>query len=250
MLCDVVPNLAGLRTLEPPREAPLDEEDRPRGSVPPWIAEYGAERGKRAAEPRRDHSPCCVCVVERVEGGGRPPGRDEEVVAPPSSRRGLDPGARDEIDQCRPGSENDAPWRVATRFAPRRDSAPAVLLAGVTARADENLASAPGTHKQARVVHCSSRGGGLDDPRSSGNTALGAVRQRGSGRSLGLGLPVFTVRGCVTLFARCDPTPTPWRRHRLSTKRRCPLTGNIGSGRKRPPASALRSGIPVPQRGE
>ena len=51
------------------------------------------------------------------------------------------------------------------------------------------LASAPGTHKQARIVHRSSRRGGLDDPRSSGNTALGAVRQCGSGRSLGLGPP-------------------------------------------------------------
>ncbi len=77
--------------------------------------------------------------------------------------------------------------RGAQRLAARQDTtAPrAVLLAAVTARADENLASAPGTHKPARVVHRSSRRGGLDDPRSSGNTALGAVRQCGSGRSLG-----------------------------------------------------------------
>ena len=61
---------------------------------------------------------------------------------------------------------------------------------------------------------------------------------------------VFTVRGCAGLFARCDLTPTPQRRHPLSTKRRRPLIGNIGSGGKLPGPSALRSGALAPQHRE
>ena len=53
---------------------------------------------------------------------------------------------------------------------------------------------------------------------------------------------VFTVRGCAGLFAGCDLTPTPARRHRLRTARRRPLIGNIGSGGKLPGPSALRPG--------
>ena len=83
------------------------------------------------------------------------------------------------------------PPRGAQRFAPGKPAAPcpAVPLTAVAARADENLAPAPGTHEQPRIVHRSSRRGGLDDPRSSGNTGLGAVRQCGSGRSPGRGPP-------------------------------------------------------------
>ena len=58
------------------------------------------------------------------------------------------------------------------------------------------------------------RRGGLDDPRLPGNTALGAVRQCGSGRSLGRDRQVSTVRGCVSLLAESDLTPTHERRHR------------------------------------
>ena len=58
------------------------------------------------------------------------------------------------------------------------------------------------------------RRGGLDDPRLPGNTALGAVRQCGSGRSLGRDHQVSTVRGCVSLLAESDLTPTHERRHR------------------------------------
>ena len=61
----------------------------------------------------------------------------------------------------------------------------AVLLAPITARADEHLAPAPGTWKHPGLVHRSPRRGGLDEPRSAGNTALGAVRKCVSGRSLG-----------------------------------------------------------------
>ena len=83
------------------------------------------------------------------------------------------------------------PPRGAQRLASRQGAAArsAVLLTAVAARADENLASAPGTYEQPGIVHRSSRRGGLDDPRSSGNTDLGAVRQCGPGRSLGRGPP-------------------------------------------------------------
>ena len=77
--------------------------------------------------------------------------------------------------------------RPAQRFTPSEAAAarPAVVLAPVTARADEHLAPASGTEKQSGIVHCSPRRGGLDDPRLPGNTAFGAVRKCGSGRSLG-----------------------------------------------------------------
>ena len=106
--------------------------------------------------------------------------------------------------------------RRAQRFTPGEAAAacPAVLLAPVAARADEHLAPASGTQKQSGIVHCSPRRGGLDDPRLPGNTALGAVRQCGSGRSLGRDRQVSTVRGCVSLLAESDLTPTHERRHR------------------------------------
>ena len=75
-------------------------------------------------------------------------------------------------------------------------------------------------------------GGGLDDPRSPGNTALGAVRKCGSGRSLGRDRQVSTVRGCVCLLADSDLTPTHERRHRRYARRAPPLAGSIGSGGK------------------
>ena len=112
--------------------------------------------------------------------------------------------------------------RRARRFAPSEIAAtrPAVLLAAITARADEHLAPAPGTEKQPGIVHRSPRRGGLDDPRSPGNTALGAVRKCGSGRSLGRDRQVNEVRGCAGLPDPCDLTPTPQRRHRTGARRR------------------------------
>ena len=112
--------------------------------------------------------------------------------------------------------------RRAHRFAPSEVTAtrPAVLLAPITARADEHLAPAPGTQKHPGIVHRSPRRGGLDDPRSPGNTALGAVRQCGSGRSLGRDRHVNSVRGCAGLPGPCDLTPTPPRRHRTGARRR------------------------------
>ena len=106
--------------------------------------------------------------------------------------------------------------RPAQRFTPSEAAAtcPAIALAPVAARADEHLAPASGTQKQSGIVHCSPRRGGLDDPTSPGNTALGAVRQCGSGRSLGRDRQVSTVRGCVSLLAESDLTPTHERRHR------------------------------------
>ena len=106
--------------------------------------------------------------------------------------------------------------RRAQRFTPGEAAAacPAVVLAPVAARADEHLAPASGTQKQSGIVHCSPRRGGLDDPRLPGNTALGAVRQCGSGRSLGRDRQVSAVRGCVSLLAESDLTPTHERRHR------------------------------------
>ena len=66
--------------------------------------------------------------------------------------------------------------RRAHRFAPSEVTAirPAVLLAPITARADEHLAPTPGTQKQPGIVHRRPRRGGLDDPQSPGNTALGS----------------------------------------------------------------------------
>ena len=43
---------------------------------------------------------------------------------------------------------------------------------------------------------------------------------------------VFTVRGCVGLFAESDLTPTLPRRHRRYPRRRRPVIGNIRSGGK------------------
>ena len=122
--------------------------------------------------------------------------------------------------------------RPAQRFTPSEAAAarPAVVLAPVTARADEHLAPASGTEKQSGIVHCSPRWGGLDDPRSPGNTALGAVRKCGSGRSLGRDRQVSTVRGCVGLLADSHLTPTHERRHRRYARRAPPLAGSIGSG--------------------
>ena len=100
--------------------------------------------------------------------------------------------------------------RPAQRFTPREAAAarPAVVLAPVTARADEHLAPASGT------------------------TTLGAVRKCGSGRSLGCDRQVSTVRGCVGLLADSDLTPTHQRRHRRYARRAPPEAGSIGSGGK------------------
>ena len=124
--------------------------------------------------------------------------------------------------------------RPAQRFTPSEAAAarPAVVLAPVTARADEHLAPASGTEKQSGIVHRSSRRGGLDDPRLPGNTAFGAVRKCGSGRSLGRDPQVSAVRGCVGLLADSDLTPTHERRHRRYARRARPLAGSIGSGGK------------------
>ena len=126
--------------------------------------------------------------------------------------------------------------RRTQRFTPSGATATcsAIALAPVAARADEHLAPASGTEKQAGIVHCSPRRGGLDDPRSPGNTALGAVRQCGSGRSLGRDRQVNVVRGCAGLPGNSDLTPTAERRHRTGAPRRHLLIGNIGSdGRQR-----------------
>ena len=122
--------------------------------------------------------------------------------------------------------------RRAQRFTPGEAAAacPAVLLAPVAARADEHLAPASGTQKQSGIVHCSPRRGGLDDPRLPGNTAFGAVRKCGSGRSLGRDRQVNVVRGCAGLPGHSDLTPTAERRHRTGAPRRHLLIGNIGSG--------------------
>ena len=112
--------------------------------------------------------------------------------------------------------------RRAQRFTPSGAAATcsAIALAPVAARADEHLAPASGTQKQAGIVHCSPRRGGLDDPRLPGNTALGAVRQCGSGRSLGRDRQVDVVRGCAGLPDHCDLTPTAERRHHTGAPRR------------------------------
>ena len=115
--------------------------------------------------------------------------------------------------------------RRAQRFTPGEAAAacPAVLLAPITARADEHLAPASGTEKQSGIVHRSPRRGELDDPRLPGNTALGAVRKCGSGRSLGCDRQVSTVRGCVSLLAESDLTPTHERRHRRCARCACAM---------------------------
>ena len=115
--------------------------------------------------------------------------------------------------------------RRAQRFTPSGAAAmcPAVLLAPIAARADEHLAPASGTQKQSGIVHCTPRRGGLDDPRLPGNTAFGAVRQCGSGRSLGRDHQVSTVRGCVSLLVDSDLTPTHERRHRRCARCACAM---------------------------
>ena len=112
--------------------------------------------------------------------------------------------------------------RRAHRVTPSEVAAtrPAVLLAPITARADKHLAPAPGTQKHPGIVHRRPRRGGLDDPQSPGNTALGAVRTCGSGRSLGRDRQVKSVRGCAGLPGPCDLTATPQRRHRTGARRR------------------------------
>ena len=124
------------------------------------------------------------------------------------------------------------PSRRTQRFTPSEVAAagPAIPLAPITARADEHLAPASGTQKQSGIVHRSPRRGGLDDPRSPGNTALGAVRKCGSGRSLGPDRQVNSVRGCVDLLADSDLTRTRKRRHRRCTRRRRPMRANLSSG--------------------
>ena len=124
--------------------------------------------------------------------------------------------------------------RRAHRVAPSEVTAtrPAVLLAPITARADEHLAPTPGTQKQPGIVHRRPRRGGLDDPQSPGNTALGAVRKCGSGRSLGRDRQVNSVRGCAGLPGPCDLTATPQRRHRTGARRRhsgSAPSGQVGS---------------------
>ena len=96
----------------------------------------------------------------------------------------------------------------------------AIALAPVATRADEHLAPASGTVKQAGIVHCSPRRGGLDDPRSPGNTAFEAVRQCGSGRSLGRDRQVNGVRGCDGLPGNSGLRHWCWsQRLRLLTSR-------------------------------
>ena len=63
-------------------------------------------------------------------------------------------------------------------------------------------------------------GSRVHDPRLPGNTALGAVRKCGSGRSLGRDRQASGVRGCVGLLADSDLTPTRERRHRRCARRR------------------------------
>ena len=150
------------------------------------------------------------------------------------------------------------PWRGQAprhRAIPYRRFSPPTGLdpAPVAVRADEHLAPASGTEKQSGIVHCSPRRGGLDDPRLPGNTALGAVRQCGSGRSLGRDRQVDVVRGCAGLPDHCDLTPTAERRHHTGAPRRHLLIGNIGSGGRQPQAPGRGTGTtqsssaPIPQ---
>ena len=131
--------------------------------------------------------------------------------------------------------------RRAHRFAPSEVTATrrTVLMAPVTARADEHLAPTPGTQKHPGIVHRSPRRGGLDDPQSPGNTALGAVRKCGSGRSLGRDRQVHSVRGCAGLPGPCYLTPTPPRRHRTAARRR-----HSGSATSVQVGSTARAGSP------
>ena len=154
-------------------------------------------------------------------------GDGDHPTAPPlcqqepeiSPARGDDPDVPESI-----GRRNRHVPR-AQRFAPSGAAAtcPAIALAPVAARADEHLAPASGTQKQSGIVHCSPRRGGLDDPRLRGNTALGAVRQCGSGRSLGRDRQVSAVRGCVSLLVDSDLTPTHERRHRRCARCACAM---------------------------
>ena len=108
-------------------------------------------------------------------------------------------------------------------------------------------------HRAHRNSRASSTAGGLDDPRSPGNTALGAVRQCGSGRSLGRDRQVNVVRGCAGLPDHCDLTPTAERRHRTGAPRRHLLVGYIGSGGRQRQAPGRATGTtqsssaPIPQ---
>ena len=146
--------------------------------------------------------------------------------------------------------------RRAQRFTPSGAAATcsAIALAPVAARADEHLAPALGTQKQAGIVHCSPRRGGLDDPRLPGNTALGAVRQCGSGRSLGRDRQVDVVREAapVSPTTAISP-PTAERRHHTGAPRRHLLIGNSGSGGRQRQAPGRGTGTtqsssaPIPQ---
>ena len=126
------------------------------------------------------------------------------------------------------------PPRRASRFASGKAATahPAVLLPAVTARADEHLALASGTQKQPGIVHRSPRRGGLDDPTSPGNTALGAVRKCGSGRSPGHDRQVFESGAASASSPGPDLTPTLERRHRLGARRPRRLNADIGSDGK------------------
>ena len=105
----------------------------------------------------------------------------------------------------------------------------AVLLSAVTNRADEYLTPTPGTQEQSGVVHRSPRRGGLDDPRSPGNTALGAVRKCGSGRSLGRGRPRLDGPGLRRPLRRARSNSNPWvaSPHRRGGK--APLADTVAS---------------------
>ena len=124
----------------------------------------------------------------------------------------------------------DTASRSPHRFAPGDAAA---------AWADEHLTPASGTQKQSGIVHRAPRRGGLDDPRLPGNTALGAVRKCGSGRSLGRDRQVNEVRGCAGLLAESDLTLTPERRQRTGARRRHPLIGNIGSSPGTTPSTVM-----------
>ena len=125
--------------------------------------------------------------------------------------------------------------RPAQRFTPSEAAAarPAVVLAPVTARADEHLAR---RHRAQR----NSRASSIVPPGGEGWTIRNyrailhsePYASAGSGRSLGRDRQVSAVRGCVGLLADSDLTPTHERRHRRYARRAPPLAGSIGSGGK------------------